>query len=330
MEIKNGEGDYYMPLIVVPDDEPSVLAGTVVEERLRQLGEVRLYDSRALSDEELISRIGDADIAYNIRSTSVFTRNVMENCPRMKLIAIYGVGYDNVDVPAASELGVTVTNTPGYSAIAVAETSLSLMLAIAHRTVKNHINIQSGGWAREYSAQLYGKTLGVIGTGNVGQRMIQLGKAIGMKVIAQTLHPSPARAAEYDVEFVTLEELMRQSDVVSLHVLGVPETDKLIGEHELSLMKPTAMLINTSRGSVVDEPALVKALQNGTLAGAGLDVFATEPLPPDHPLRSMENVVLSPHAGSMIPEATLAGLAMAVDNVANFLQGRPTNVVNRK
>jgi len=319
-----------MPVIVVPDDEPPALAGTVEEERLRQLGEVRLYNSRALADEELMSRIADADIVYSIRSTSVFTRNVMKNCPRVKLIALYGVGYDNVDVPAASELGITVTNTPGYSAIAVAETSLSLMLAIAHRVVKNHRDIQSGGWAREYSSQLYGKTLGVIGTGNVGQRMIQLGKAIGMKVIAWTLHPSPSRATEYNVEFVTLEELMRQSDVVSIHVLGVPQTDKLIGKHELALMKPTAILINTSRGSVMDEPALIEALQNGMIAGAGLDVFATEPLPLDHALRSIENVVLSPHAGAMIPEATLAGLAMAVDNVANFLQGRPTNVVKRE
>ena len=316
-----------MPVIIVPDDEPPALAGTVEEERLKQLGEVRLYNSRALGDEELISRIADADIVYNIRSTSVFTRNVMKNCPRVKLIALYGVGYDNVDVPAASELGITVSNTPGYSTIAVAETALSLMLAIAHRVVKNHHDIQSGGWAREYSSQLYGKTLGVIGTGNVGQRMIQLGKAIGMKVIAWTLHPSPARATEYNVEFVTLEELMRQSDVVSIHVLGVPQTDKLIGKHELALMKPTAILINTARGSVMDEPALVEALQNGIIAGAGLDVFTTEPLPLDHALRSIENVVLSPHAAAMIPEATLAGLAMAVDNVANFLQGHPTNVV---
>ena len=316
-----------MPIIVVPDDEPSVLAGTVEEERLRQLGEVCIYNSRALGDEELLSRIADADIVYNIRSTSVFSRNVMKNCPRLKLIAIYGVGYDNVDVLAASELGITVTNTPGYSAVAVSEMSLSLMLAVAHKIAQNDRNIRAGGWARGYSSQLYGKTLGIIGTGSIGQRMVQLGKAIGMKVIAWTLHPSPERAAEYGVEFVTLKELMRQSDVVSIHVLGVPQTDKLIGKRELALMKPTAILINTARGSVVDEQALVEALQKGTIAGAGWDVFVNEPLPLDHPLRSIENVVLSPHTAAMVPEATLAGIAMAVDNVANFLQGRPTNVV---
>jgi len=317
-----------MPIIVVPDDEPPVLTGTVLEKRLRQLGEVRIYDSRALSDKELLSRIADADVVYNIRSTSVFSRNVMRNCPKLKLIAIYGVGYDNVDMEAASELGITVSNTPGYSSIAVSETSLALMLAVAHKIVQNDRSIRSGDWARGYASQLCGKTLGVVGTGNVGQRMIRLGKAIGMKVIAWTLHPSAGRAVEYGVEFVSLEELMSKSDVVSIHVLGVPQTDKLIGKRELALMMPTAMLINTARGSVVDEEALVEALQKGTIAGAGLDVFATEPLPPDHPLRSMENVVLSPHTAAMIPEATLGGMAMAADNVANFLKGNPTNVVN--
>jgi D-3-phosphoglycerate dehydrogenase len=294
---------------------------------LRQIGKLRIYNSRAFSDEELLFRIANADIAYNIRSTSIFSRNVMKNCPRLKLIAIYGVGYDNVDVLAAYELGITVTNTPGYSATAVGEMSLSLMLAVAHNIAQNDRNIRAGDWARDYSSQLCGKTLGVIGTGNIGQRMIQLGKAIGMKVIAWTFHPSPERAKEYGIEFVTLEELMSQSDVVSIHVLGIPQTNKLIGKRELAMMKHTAILINTARGLVIDETALIEALQTGTIAGAGLDVFANEPLPLDHPLRSLENVVLSPHTAAMVPEATLAGLAMAVDNVANFLQGHSTNII---
>lgn len=316
-----------MTTIVVPDDEPPVLAGTVEEERLRQLGKVRICDSRALSDEELLNRVADSDIVLNIRATSVFGRNVMKNCPRLKLISIYGVGYDNIDMRAASELDITITNTPGYSAVAVSEMSLSLMLAVARRIAQNDRIIRAGGWAQGYSSQLYGKTLGVIGTGSVGQRMVQLGKSIGMKVIAWTLNPTPERATQYGVEFVTLDELMRQSDVVSIHVLGLPQTNNLIGKHELMLMKPTAILINTARGSIVNEQALVEALKNGVIAGAGLDVFADEPLPLDHPLRSIENVVLSPHTASMVAEATLAGLAMAVDNVINFLQGHTTNVV---
>lgn len=317
-----------MPIIVVPDDEPSVIKGTEQEQRLRELGELRLYDTRALSDEELLARVADADIVYNIRSTSVFTRNVMEHCSRLKLIAIYGVGYDNVDVQAASELGITVCNTPGYSAAAVAEMSLALMLAVSRRVVQNDRTIRAGGWARGYSTQLYGKTLGIIGAGNIGQRMIQLGKAIGMETIAWTFRPSPERSAEYNVEFVSLEELMLRSDVISIHVLGVSETSKLISKRELALMKPNAILINTSRGAVVDELALIDALQNNKIAGAGLDVFVKEPLPEKHPLRSIEIVVLSPHTSSMTPETTLGGLAMTVDNVDSFLRGRPVNVVN--
>jgi D-3-phosphoglycerate dehydrogenase len=313
--------------IVVPDDEPPVFAGTAEEERLRELGQVRVYDSRALSDEELLNRIADAEIVLNIRATSTFSRKVMKNCPGLKLISIYGVGIDNVDIGAASELKITVTNTPGYSAVAVSEMALALMLAVARKIARNDRDLRAGGWARGYALQLSGKTLGVIGTGSIGQRMIELGKSIGMKVIAWTFNPSPERADQLGVEFVDLDELLRQSDVVSVHVLGSPQTGNLIGKRELELMKPSALLVNTARGSVINEPDLIEALKNGVIAGAGLDVFAQEPLPADNPLRSLDNVVLSPHTAAMVPEAMLAGLAMAVDNVISFLQGNPANVV---
>ena len=316
-----------MTKIVVPDDEPPVFTATTEEKRLRQLGEVVIHNSRALSDAELLKRIADADIVLNIRSTSVFTANVMENSHRLKLISIYGVGYDNVDISSASKLDITVTNTPGYSTVAVSEMALTLMLAVARKIVQNDRTIRSGEWARGYASQLCGKTLGVIGTGSIGQRMIQLGKAIGMEVIAWTFHPSPERASQYGVEFVSLEDITRRSDVLSIHVLASPETSNLISKRELTMMKPTTLLINTSRGSVVNEPDLIEALNNDTIAGAGLDVFAAEPLPADSPLRSLDNVVLSPHTAAMVPEATLAGLSMAVDNIANFLQGNATNVV---
>ena len=313
--------------IVVPDDEPPVFTATTEEKRLRQLGEVVIHNSRALSDAELLKRIADADIVLNIRSTSVFTANVMKNSPQLKLISIYGVGYDNVDISSASKLNITVTNTPGYSTVAVSEMALALMLAVARRIVQNDRTIRGGEWARGYASQLCGKTLGVIGTGSIGQRMIQLGKSVGMEVIAWTFHPSSERASQYGVEFVSLEDIMRRSDVLSIHVLASPETSNLISKHELMMMKPTALLINTSRGSVINEPDLIEALTNGTIAGAGLDVFAAEPLPADSPLRSLDNVVLSPHTAAMVPEATLAGLSIAVDNIANFLQGNATNVV---
>lgn len=316
-----------MPVIVVPDDEPPVLTGTELEERLRSIGELRIFGSRALSDEKLSMRIADADVVVNIRSTSRFTRSVLRACRKLRIISIYGVGYDNVDLEAAGELGITVTNTPGYSAAAVAEMALTLMLAVARRVVWNDRSVRQGGWARGYGMQLHGKVLGVVGTGSIGRRVIEVGKALGMRVVAWTFHPLPQRAVELGVEFVTLDELLRQSDVVSVHVLGSAEAEGLIGERQLALMKPTGILVNTARGSIVDEGALVEALRQGALAGAGLDVYESEPLPVDHPFRSMDNVVLSPHVAAMTPETTLCGLAMAVDNVVSFLEGRPMNVV---
>ncbi len=316
-----------MALIVVPDDSPPVLKGTGEEERLKRLGDVRIFDSRALTVEELTRRIADAEIVMNIRATSVFSEAVLRNSPKLKMISIYGIGYDNVDLKTASELGITVTNTPGYSGIAVAEMALALMLAVSRRLVQNDRLIRKNQWAREYAGQLYGKTLGVIGTGNIGERMIKLGKALGMRVIAWTYHPSLVRAKAYGIDFVELEELLRQSDVVSIHILGSKEATRLIGKKEIGLMKPSAIIVNTARGSVIDEDALVEALTNRRIAGAGLDVFAVEPLPTDHPFKSLDNVILSPHIAANVPEATLSGLAMAADNIASFLKGKPVNVV---
>lgn len=315
-------------VISVPDDEPPVLAGTHVEERLRRIGEVRIWGDRPLDPDTLVERIAGAEVVVNIRSTSEFTAGVMERCPRLKVISIYGVGVDNADLEAASRLGIAVCNTPGYSSVSAAEMSLALMLAVARRIVSNDRSIRGGGWARGYGTQLHGKTLGVVGTGSIGRQMIRLGKAVGMQVLAWTLHPSPERARRYGVRFVSLDELLAGSDVVSLHLVLSPQSMGLIGERELSLMKPTAILVNTARGPMVDEEALVRALEEGRIAGAGLDVFCDEPLPPGHPLTRMDNVVLSPHVAAMTPEATLAGLEMAVDNVESFLAGRPTNVVN--
>jgi D-3-phosphoglycerate dehydrogenase len=315
-------------IISVPDDEPPVLAGTHVEERLRRIGEVRIWDDRPLDPDTLVQRIGDADVVVNIRATSRFTSGVLERCPRLKVVSIYGVGVDNADLEAASRLGIAVCNTPGYSAVAVAEMSLALALAVARRIVTNDRSIRGGGWARGYGAQLCGKTLGVIGTGNIGQQMVRVGKGMGMNVIAWTFNASSQRAKEYGIEFVPLDDLLRRSDVVSLHLTMTPQSNGLIGARELALMKPTAILVNTARGPMVDEAALVRALQEHRIAGAGIDVFDHEPLPKDHPLATLDNVVLSPHVAAMTPETTLGGLDMAVDNIEEFLAGRPAHVVN--
>lgn len=317
-------------LLVVPDDEPPALAGTPLEARARELADLsQWHTTRPSNNEETITRIAEADAVINIRSAVPFPREVLEACPNLKLLSVWGTGVDHVDLAAAEELGITVANTPGYGAPYVSEHALALALAVSRQIVQNDRRIRAGGWAAGFIDELYGKTLGVVGTGAIGRRMIQLGQGIGMNVIAWTFNPSPERAREYGVEFVELHELLAMSDVVSLHVALTADSTGLIGQEQLALMKPTAILVNVARGAVVVEAALVTALQEGIIAGAGLDVFEVEPLPPAHPLTLLDNVVLAPHAGSMAYNGTMRGLEMSIENLEQFAAGSPVNVVAR-
>lgn len=315
-------------LLVVPDDEPPVLSGTILESRVRGLAqEVTWHFDRPGNDQETIARLKDAEAVINIRSSVRFNRQVLAGCPRLKILSVWGTGVDHVDLAAAEDLGITVSNTPAYGAPYVSEHALALALAVSRQIVTNDREIRQGGWTRGFINELYNKTLGVVGTGAIGQRMIRLGRGIGMEVIAWTLHPSPERAAEYGVEFLPLDELLKRADVVSLHVALSHRTENLIGRAELELMKDTAILVNTARGGAVDQAALIEALEQKRIAGAGLDVFQTEPLPPGHPLTKLDNVVLSPHAGGMAYNGTMRGLEMSVENLEAFAAGSPIYVV---
>lgn len=313
--------------IVIPDDAPAVLAPSRAYERWREQtrGRYQLdyFDTLPGSVENLIARIREADIVINIRSSSKFTREVFEACPKLRLLSLWGTGTDNVDLEAAAGHGVTVTNTPSVSAPAIAEHCLALMLAVARRIVELDAEVRRGAWPKGFVTQLTGKTLGVIGLGAIGSRFARLGQALGMKVIAWSFHPKP----ELGFEMVPLERLYRESDVVSLHLRLSPATERMIGRNEFAMMKPGAIFLNTARGPIVDEEALVEALASGHLGGAGLDVFAVEPLPAGHPLTRLNNVVLTPHSAGVTREALEAGLSLALENVENFLAGAPTHVV---
>jgi D-3-phosphoglycerate dehydrogenase / 2-oxoglutarate reductase len=310
-----------MPRIVIPDDSPPVMAPSLAFRKLEG-NDVRIYSDRPGSSEELSERIGDAEIVINIRSTSRFGFTLLERCDRLRLISIWGTGTDNVDLAAAKARGIRVTNTPGVSAIAVAEHTLALILAVAKQTVEVDRQVRNGKWPRAMVSQLRGKTLGLIGAGAIGREVARLGTAIGMRVIAWTFHPQGDTA-----EWVSLEDVFRQGDVISVHVRQSSDTIGMIRREQFELMKPGAIFINTARGAIVEETDLIDALQKNRLAGAGLDVFAQEPLPPASPFHSMPNVVLSPHAAGITPEATEAGLALAIENVFAFLAGRPMNAV---
>ncbi|MBI4338119.1 MAG: hypothetical protein HY683_09875 [Chloroflexi bacterium] len=315
-----------MAHIVVVDDDPPVIGGSPTEAALRQLGEVTVHRSRPAQPDALAERVREADVVVAVYGTTRFTAAVLEQAPRLKLIARVGVGIDNIDLAACHQRGVLVANTPGANAEAVAEGAITLALAVARWVPAVDRMTREGRWPQgEPITQLCGKTLGVVGTGHIGRRMAQLGKGLGMKVIAWTFHPSAERAREMAVEFVALEELMRTADVVSVSVRSSPDTQKLIGRRLIGLMQPTAILVNTARGDVVDEEALVEALRQKRIRGAGLDVYTTEPLRQDNPLTTLENVVLFPHNTGMVPERQTKNIVVA--NIRGFLAGRPANVV---
>ena len=317
-------------MIVVADDFPSVFEGSPAHEEARTLGTVRVFTERGANDaQELIRRIGTAQVAINLRSYVHFTDAVFRACPDLRLISIWGTGTDNVDLEAAVRHGVTVCSTAGVNAITAAEHTIALMLAVARRIPAIDRDIRTGGWPREIPAQLHGKTLGVFGTGNVGGRVVKLGHAFGMKVLAWSSRGDAARIQAMGATESSKLEIVQHADFITLHVRLTPATRGFVGHDEFAAMKRDAILINTARGHLVDREALLEALTGGRIAGAGLDTFHDEPVQPDDPLLGLTNTILSPHIAGQSPEVRREGLLRVVTNVASFLNNTPTNVVAR-
>jgi phosphoglycerate dehydrogenase-like enzyme len=315
-------------VIVVPDDFPSVFQGSAAQERAKALGPLRVFTERGADDEvELIRRIGDARVAINIRAHARFTDGVFAACPGLKMISVWGTGTDNIDLHAAGMRGVTVCNTPGVNAFAVAEHALALMLSVGRKIPTIDREMRGGKWPREMLTQLLGKTLGVFGMGTIGSRVAALGRAVGMEVLAWSARGDEGRIRAAGAKAATKDDILRLADVVSLHVRLADETRGFIGRRELELMKPSAILVNTGRGALVDRNALLAALRERKIMGAGLDVFHQEPLAADDPILSLPNVVVSPHNAGQTPEVVRDGLLRAIANVEHFLAGKPTDVV---
>ena len=315
-------------MIVVPDDFPSVFQGSAAQERAKALGALRVFSERgADGEQELIRRIGDARVAINIRAHARFSDGIFVACPALKMVSVWGTGTDNIDLHAAGMRGVTVCNTPGVNAFAVAEHALTLMLAVARKIPAIDREMHAGKWPREMLTQLLGKTLGVFGMGTIGSRVATLGRAIGMDVLAWSARGDEGRIRAAGARAATKDEILRQADVVSLHVRLAEDTRGFIGRKELAMMKPTAILVNTGRAALVERDALIAALREGKILGAGLDVFHHEPLAPDDPILTLSNIVCSPHNAGQTPEVVRDGLLRAVANVEHFLAGKPTDVV---
>jgi D-3-phosphoglycerate dehydrogenase len=315
-------------VIVVPDDFPSVFQGSQAHDRAKGLGDIRLFTERgADAQDELIRRIDRARIAINIRAHARFSDAVFAACPNLQMVSVWGTGTDNIDLDAAGRRGITVCNTPGVNALAVAEHAIALMLATGRKIPRIDREMRGGGWPREMLTQCLGKTLGVFGTGTIGARVITLATALGMEVLAWSARGDAGRIGTLGARPASKEDILKTADFVSLHLRLTPETRGFLTRRDLTLMKKTAILVNTGRGALVDREALLDALRTGRIAGAGLDVFHEEPVKPDDPVLGLPNVVLSPHNAGQTPEVIRDGLLRAVTNVENFLKGAATDVV---
>ena len=314
-----------IPRITIPDDFPQVVTGSPAEEKIRALGELKIYCSKAETEEELIERLKDSEVLISTRAFTLLTGRILSSCPKLRLISILGTGTDNVDLKMAAELGITVANTPGANALAVAEHTVALLFSLVRQIPLLDREVRSGRWPRVDMVQLSGKVMGLLGLGAIGGQVARIVKGLGMETIAWTLHPSAERAEQNGVRFVSREELLKNSDVLSLHLRLNDETRGFIRKEDFDRMKPSAFLVNTARAALVEPGALYEALRARKIAGAALDVFDHEPLPPDDPLADLPNVVLTAHCAALTPEATRNSLMMAIENVCHFLDGKKIN-----
>ncbi len=250
-----------------------------------------------LSEAELLPLLPGVDAVF--ASMDKFTAAVLgsKEAASLKLISRWGVGYDAIDVPAATREGVVIAFTPGLLNDAVADYAMALLFALARRVHEGHLSMREGRWASGWGHDIGGKTLGIIGCGRIGQAVAKRASGFNMRLLGADTRPNDD-AKKLGVEFVPLDQLLAESDFVSLHCALTPETRGLIGEAQLRKMKPSAYIINTARGAVMDEAALLRALKENWIAGAGLDAFVVEPLPADHPFRTAPNLLLTPHQAS--------------------------------
>ncbi len=280
---------------------------------------------RAMSESEFIGIV--ADVKGVVLGLDPMSGRVIENAHQLRVISRYGVGLDNVDVAAATARGILVVNSPGINSIAVAEMTMALILSLIRHIPQHHARLQAGHWQRLPGMEMHGHTLGIIGFGRIGREVAKRAAAFGMRIIYSDPVPAPAAIeAATAATHCLFEELLSASDIVALHLPLTLETRNVIDERSLRLMKPTAYLVNTARGGLVDEQALYAALISRSLAGAACDVFASEP-PMHSPLLSLDNFIGTPHAGSATRQTTARMAMAASNNLLAALHGAPTGYV---
>ncbi|MAH83840.1 MAG: hypothetical protein CBB68_05690 [Rhodospirillaceae bacterium TMED8] len=288
------------------------------------------FNDHVLSEDELISRLSDCDAVMRIRERTIFSRYVLESLPKLRLILATGMrNARSIDLVATDELGVTVCTTDALHQTTIEVTWL-LILALFRGFPAEYELLRSGGWQYGVGAGLAGKTLGVLGLGNMGKPVAKIGQCFGMDVVAWSPNLTPERTKPLDVKFVSKQDLFRQSDALTIHLPHTDTTEGLVDAYSISLMKHGAFLINTSRPKLVDEVALIKALETERLGGAGLDVFEIEPLPRGHTYRKLKNVIATPHLGFVTKENYQIFFSQSRENLEAYLKKKPIRIITSK
>jgi len=312
--------------VAVLDDYQQVARALAPWSSLPEGSEVQFFHDHQDDEALLAARLAEFDVIVAMRERTPFTRSLLKCLPRLRLLVTTGLRNASIDVAAATELGVTVSGTDGLP-YPTAELTWGLILALARKIPAEDRALRAGTWQTSLGVGLQGKTLALLGLGRLGSQVARIGAAFGMRPVAWSTNLTAERAAAGGAELVTQDELFRRADVLSVHLVLSARTRGLVGARELALLKQSALLINTSRGPIVDEAALVAALEAGRLAGAGLDVYDREPLPATHPLLGVSNTVLTPHLGYVTEETYRIFYGQALEDIQGHLAGKPLRVL---
>lgn len=313
--------------IAILDDYQGIALQMADWSVLKEKAEIAVFRDHVSDSKAVIERLKPFDVLCVMRERTPLPHSILEQLPNLKLIVSTGRRNSSIDLAAAKKRGIPVCST-GYSSHGAMEMTWALILSIVRNVPMEAASVRKGKWQTSVGGDLEGKTIGIVGLGNIGGAIAKIARAFGMHVIAWSQNLTSEAAEQYGAKFVSKGELFQKSDIVTIHLVLSPRTKGIISRSDLQLMKPAAYLINTARGPIVDERALIDALKNRTIAGAALDVYDVEPLPEEHPFRSLDNVLATPHIGFVTKDNYAKFYRDTVENIVAWLDGKPIRVMD--